>query len=411
MHQEITAAHDSYLRTDKFLRGIPDDMYLGGLLVRDYLLDETETTEDLHEQQLAALRISIEERLRLLEPQMGSKASPAMRRLRLEVQAYWESLEPIFKWTPAQKRSLGPRFLRQRVLPRWQNVVDLANEITSINEANLRTERERLEASQNRLQSVLRNVMAVALVTGIMVAFVSTRQFRVLERRNNSQVNQIAHTEQELRRLSRKLVQAQEDERKFIARELHDALGQMVTAQGMELSALEGVRNNPPQFHALLKDIKSLNREVLTSVRDLAMGLRPSMLDDIGLLPALQWQARQFSRRTGIPVDVECNAELGALRDSHSTCIYRTVQEALTNCAKHSEATRIAIALTADEEQVRVSISDNGRGFDVQTAATGLGLLGMQERVRELAGTFSVSSSQGKGTILTVSLQREGSNA
>jgi signal transduction histidine kinase len=332
-----------------------------------------------------------------------------MRRLRLEVQAYWESMEPIFKWTPEQKRTMGTKFLRESVLPRWQHVVDLANEITAINEANLRTERERIEASQNRLQTVLRNLMGVALLTGIVVAFVSTHQFRTLEVRNLSQVEEIAQAEQELRRLSRKLVQAQEEERKFIARELHDALGQMVTAQGMEISALEVVRNDPAQFQALLKDIKVLNREVLSSVRDLAMGLRPSMLDDIGLLAALQWQARQFSRRAGIPVEVECPADLGVLPDSHLTCVYRTVQEALTNCAKHSQATQIKIQIVDDEKQVLVKIADNGIGFEAHDQTmTGLGLLGMQERARELNGHFAVSSAKGAGTTVSVSLPKEG---
>jgi signal transduction histidine kinase len=405
IHTDITEAHDSYLRTDKFLRAIPTDMYVGGLLVRDYLLDDSETSEDMYEQQLAAIRLSIEERLGKLEPELGQVASPAMHRLRVEVQGFWESLEPIFKWTPQQKRALGRKFLYVNVLPRWQNVVDLAEEINGLNEANLRAERDRIEASQNRFQTFVRNILALALGLGLVIAIGTTRQFRVLEARNESHTTRIAQAEQELRRLSRSLVQAQEVERKFISRELHDALGQMLTAQGMELSSLESMRDDPARFNALLKDVRTLNKELLASVRDLAMGLRPSMLDDIGLLPALEWHARQFSRRVKIPVTVDAVGDLRELPESHLTCIYRAVQEALTNCARHSEANRIAIEIATVNDEVLVTVKDDGKGFDVaKSTRSGLGLLGIQERVQELNGLLSIRSTVGKGTTLSLKL-------
>jgi signal transduction histidine kinase len=405
IHHDITAAHESYIRTDTFLRGIPTDMYLAGLLVRDCLLDPSPTSTATHQQQLQALEASIGQRLRTLEPEVGTDATPSLKRLDAEVEAYWDSLDPIFQWTPEQRKTLGPSFLLHNVLPRWNAVVELADEITKLNAANLRREQQRLEASQDRFQIFLQRILMLAILLGCAVTLFSTWRFFVLEKRNEKQLEHIEHAEQELRRLSRRLVQAQEEERKFISRELHDSVGQTLTAVGMELGNLGSLRSSPGEFDLRLSELKRLNTETLGSLRDLAMGLRPSMLDDIGLGPALEWQGRQFSRRFGVPVIVEIKGMLDDLPDTHRTCIYRAVQEALTNCAKHANAKSIRILVEGSEKGVRVIIQDDGIGFDrTKSDGKGLGLLGIQERVEELAGTLTVVSAANQGTTITLNV-------
>ncbi len=399
MHDEMVEVHKSYLRTDAFLRGIPDNMYLGGLMVRDYLLDTSADSSTLHRQQLESIRSSVEDQLRKLEPQVAEEATPSLKHLRSEVQAYWDSLEPIFQWTPEQKKTLGPHFLLHDVLPRWNTVVLLAQEITKLNEADLRRDQQRLEASQGKFQRFVRGMLDAVLVVGLIVAFLAIHHFEALQKKSEQHQREVEHAEQELRRLSRRVVQAQEEERKFISRELHDSVGQALTALGLELASLGPLQGSGKNFEVRLREIKQLNEETLAALRDLAMGLRPSMLDDMGLVPALEWQGRQFSRRLAIPVSVGIEGASGDLPDTHRTCIFRVVQEALTNCAKHAQAKHIEVRAFFKPDCVCVIIKDDGTGLDSRKAElSGIGLLGMRERVEELGGKFSILSDKSVGT-------------
>jgi hypothetical protein len=240
IHDEMVDVHESYLRTDSFLRSVPDNMYLGGLMVRDYLLDPSAATSAQHQQQLRSIRVSVEEQLRKLEPEVGQQATPSLKRLRSEVQNYWDSLDPIFQWTPVQKKELGPQFLLHDVLPRWSAVVSLAQEITTLNEADLRRNQGRLEASQDAFQQFLRRMLALSFLIGVLVAALAVHRFIVLERRSQEHQRGLERAENDMRHLSRRVVQAQEDERKFISRELHDSIGQTMTAVVLELASLGG---------------------------------------------------------------------------------------------------------------------------------------------------------------------------
>jgi two-component system sensor histidine kinase NreB len=128
------------------------------------------------------------------------------------------------------------------------------------------------------------------------------------------------------------------------------------------------------------------------------------MLDDLGLEPALHWQAKEFSRRCGIPVSVNIEGTLANLPEALRLCLYRAIQEAMTNCGKHAEASRVTVIVQQDAYRVIASIHDNGRGFDPQLQTQGLGLLGMTERVRALQGRMSVASEPGSGTMIRLEL-------
>ena len=134
------------------------------------------------------------------------------------------------------------------------------------------------------------------------------------------------------------------------------------------------------------------------------MGLRPSMLDDSGIVPAVRWQASELSRRTGTPVELQIEGDFGGLGDEGRTCLYRVVQEALTNCARHAKATTIQITMHGNKESLCLSIRDDGLGFDTGCARTGLGLIGIEERVKELGGSLAVRSWPNRGTLLRVEI-------
>jgi signal transduction histidine kinase len=177
----------------------------------------------------------------------------------------------------------------------------------------------------------------------------------------------------------------------------------MLSAMTMELGNLESSLNSPDKLRVRLDEARRLNADTIRGVRDLAMGLRPAMLDELGLGPALRWQGREFSRRSGVPVTVQIDGDLEGLPEAHRTCIYRIVQEALTNCARHAQAKTIRISIYGRHDWVQLSIQDDGVGFDPRQASSrGLGLIGIQERVRELEGKVTVTSQPEKGTILEV---------
>jgi signal transduction histidine kinase len=139
--------------------------------------------------------------------------------------------------------------------------------------------------------------------------------------------------------------------------------------------------------------------QTLRGVRDIAMLLRPSMLDDLGLVPALAWLFKEVARPTGIEIHSNIDPALDKLPDSHRTCIYRIVQEALTNASRHSTARNVDVSIRRDGDQVIGFVVDDGRGFDrAAQKRGGLGLLGMEERVREVGGAIDVGSSPGQGT-------------
>jgi signal transduction histidine kinase len=135
----------------------------------------------------------------------------------------------------------------------------------------------------------------------------------------------------------------------------------------------------------------------------MALLLRPSMLDDFGLVPALNWQAKETTKRTGLRVQVSASDLAEDLPEEHKSCIYRIVQEALTNVARHAQARIVQISLRQDAEELVLSVQDDGSGFDAQRVR-GLGLLGMEERVHHLGGVFSIDSRSGRGTLLTIHL-------
>jgi signal transduction histidine kinase len=189
---------------------------------------------------------------------------------------------------------------------------------------------------------------------------------------------------------------------------LHDEIGQLLTALRMELSTLEELRKIEDfRFNDRLNDARELAGQALNGVRDLAMGLRPSVLDDLGLAPALRWQAREFSRRFGIPVTVQIDGSLEPLPETHRTCIYRVTQESLTNVARHAGARNIRVTLHGDSELLCLAVQDDGIGFDTRIGqANGLGLIGIEERVRQLGGRVSIVTEPSKGTLLQVEIPR-----
>ncbi len=409
IESEIAAIHETYRQSDHVLNKIKRDTYNSGILIRDYLLDPSPTVAPQYKQDLFELRSSLVRHLESLDRLINGDRGGVLERLRYELDVYWNSLDPVFEWTPQQKAALAYSFLRQQVLPRRNAVSSIMREIDALSARTFKYEEEKINASRREFQSYLRKMLALAMLLSLGVAGVSIIRISRLERHSDDQRRRAENAENELRRLSHQLVQAQEEERKSISRELHDEIGQMLTGLRMELQNLEEFRNVPgDEFRIHLAETRAIAEQTMRSVRNLAMGLRPSMLDDLGLEPALRWQAREFERHSGVPVSVETDGDLGNLSESIRTCIYRVVQESLTNCARHAEASNVRITVKGNKNRINLTIQDDGKGFDPQDlGGRGFGLIGMEERVKKLGGTlaiFSRSLKSPKGTILKIEL-------
>jgi signal transduction histidine kinase len=199
-------------------------------------------------------------------------------------------------------------------------------------------------------------------------------------------------------------VAAQEEERRNIARELHDEVGQSLTAVRVELANLSNlIHAGSPESVAKAAEIKLQVESSIGAVRNMSLLLRPSMLDDLGLVSALEWQAREVARRSGMRVKVDAASVSEELPEEHKTCIYRIVQEALHNCVQHAGAHNVNINVEQQDSALRLAIQDDGCGFDPRRER-GMGLLGMAERVHNLNGRIEVESARARGTLLKVSL-------
>jgi signal transduction histidine kinase len=406
-YKELQVAQDSFIRAEQFRRGFVADMYRSDILVRDYLLDPSPDSAPAHKEDVQAIRDSLQKRLDLFSTGLGNTLTPDLAQLQSKLEAYWESLDEVFDWTPEQKAEQASVFLSLSVLPRREAVVNFARELARVNSDHLESERKRIAASRSILERSLLQLTGVALGIGTLVALLTTRRVLVLERMHERQRKEIEENQNNLRRLSNRLVETQEGERRELSRELHDEVGQRMTALGIELGNLEDMRESDTDtFRRHLEELKRLNADAMRGIRDMAMGLRPSMLDDIGLEAALQWQGREFSRHSSVPAQVKVDGRLDDLSEAQITCMYRVVQEALTNCARHAKAKKVGVAVRSLRNGVAVRIHDDGVGFNVKSSRSGLGLLGMQERVKALGGSLRMSSGRMKGTTIQVWLPR-----
>ncbi len=225
--------------------------------------------------------------------------------------------------------------------------------------------------------------------------------------------NQMAKRLMEKMRLERKylaqIIETQENERKRISRELHDEIGQALTAIKFDLELMD--KDLPATFPAVrerLGEAKSLSNQTLAAMRQLSMDLRPTMLDDVGLIPTLRWYIQNFSNRLDISSNFQAIGLEEKLPPQIETAFYRIIQEALNNVAKHADATRVEISLERRDSIISVSVMDNGRGFDLdkvlrtESPERGFGILGMHERVSHLGGKINIQSKPDFGTYIYI---------
>jgi signal transduction histidine kinase len=307
---------------------------------------------------------------------------------------------PALDWTPTVRREQGESFLRNTIFPRRQDLFQFMKQIDALNKKTLDAEDDQIASAQAQFQGRVKWISLVALALGGLLAIVVVGHVQHLGAEAATRFNEVLAAREDLTRLSGRLVNVQEEERRNLSRELHDDLGQTMSAMLIELGKLESARACPGNHSDGWASVRHLAEQNVAKVRDMALLLRPAMLDELGLVPALRWQGREVSRRTGLKVKMIADELNEDLPDSKRTGIYRVVQEALNNCVKHSKAKEVRVVIQRDTDGLSVSVQDDGVGF-APAHNNGLGLLGMMERVIGLGGRFHIESRPGRGTIVS----------
>jgi len=398
------AERDTYLRRDHALDRVQTGIYQSAIIMRDYLLAPDEAAAAAQIARFDETRGQTDQALGECATLIDTTESPALRELQSELQVYWELLEYISRIPPQDRLVRGSEYLTNQVRQHRAELIRMVDQVDAISARQMAASDARMNETFARLRSRLVLIVALAVGMGLLLAgFTIWRTLR-LEEELERRYREVLHTQQELADLSARLVSAQEEERRNISRELHDEVGQSLSALLMEAgnaAALVAPKDAHVRQH--VESIKKLAEASVNIIRNMTLLLRPSMLDDFGLVPALEWQAREVSKRTGIRVQVAAAESAGELPDELKTCIYRVVQEALHNCARHAQARSVRVVVRQEESRIVLSVEDDGRGFDARRVR-GLGLVGMEERVRHLGGAFQIRSTPGSGTKVDVEL-------
>ena len=403
LDRRTAEVHAVYEKVDNALTSIRGNVYHLSLSVLELPPRSSAAQVSQLRQTISNSRAASAALLQTLMPALTGGGRVQLERLRQELNKYWDSQLASIAVDDSSASPTGTSGNAQH----RERILDIAEKLDDLNTANVDRQEEEIGQRAGEFQSFLKRTALLLLLISVAIAGATTYFLSRVEREAGGQKERAERAELELRRLSNQLVKAQEDERKSISRELHDEVGQILTGLRMELGSMQPLNQSGanPAFEERLASVKSLAEDALRSVRNLAMLLRPSMLDDLGLPAALRWQAKEFSRRTGIDAVVRIEGPFDNLPDTHRTCLYRVIQEATTNVARHANAHNVLITLTEERNLLVASVRDDGRGFQKDGfAVRGLGLVGMEERARELRGQVTIESQLGKGTVVKVEL-------
>jgi signal transduction histidine kinase len=396
MRTENAALRESSLERSKGLEAIRSYIVLSHSYVGDHLLDEDGKNSATEMAELQTAWNNTQAAL------ANYPASTLQERLLLDqlqevLAAHWQRVVRLMSSPREQRIALGAAFYGQEVIPLRSAVLEIAARVQDADARQLASTEEQIQREFAGLTQRLALVLNIALGAALVLALGCVLYILRVEGQNERRYGETID-------LSARLRDAQEEERRVLSRELHDEVGQTLSAVLVDAANL--ARHIPAEDAAAreyLENIRSHASASVNSIRDISLLLRPSMLDDLGLVAALEWQAREVSRRGGVKVRVVAENMPESLDDAVRTGIYRLVQEALHNVSSHASAGHAVVTVRTVEKGIELTVEDDGAGFDAGHTR-GLGLLGMEERVKQLGGRFDIESHPGKGTTLRVFL-------
>lgn len=391
-----------YVEQDEAISQLRRNIWLAGNYVREFFLSAEANRAGLLESQIRELEAQsrkAEERLARLKPDEAAARSMAG-----DLREYWNKLKPIPRAMAGAATPAAYLFIQREIVPRRNALYDAFQQLTEADQKALqRSEVAFADKRQDAARRLL-FMLGLCIALALAVSGVSLRHAGRLERQAARQFDEVAQAKQELELLSARLLEAEEDSRRRLSRELHDEIGQTVAVLEIELSHAQSLTGDGQDaLRDRLRRARELAGKTVQTVRDISLLLRPALLDDLGLAPALQWLTEDFERRSGVSCEFSGDGVEDQLPDSVKTCVYRVAQEALHNCEKHSGASQVRVAVRQSAGGLEIEIEDNGRGLELDAKGTpgrnaGLGIIGMRERAARVGGALTLESSHGRGT-------------
>src|SRR5215510_6687253 len=361
--QRVSAATDArYINAQDLIASVRAQVLLASVVIGDALL-ASDPRVPSDRQEIDRIFRSIDSALAQYVPVVDPKSeSERVALLKEEIHDFRTAFETVLSNDVVPNRMNGPVLLR-RLIPKREAAIRTSEDLQSINRAGFVNEQRALGQRQADLQRQVWNIFGVALFISLTIAWLASRHATRLGHRLTEQRGREEQVAADLQRLSARLVQVREDEQRRIARELHDDVGQALSAVKVELAVAER-RLDRLHESGLLADAQSSADSALRSVRDLTHLLHPSALEDLGLVAALESQVREFRRRHGVAIAFVNESAEERLHPEIERSVYRVVQEALTNIARHAHARAGRVHVKTDAQTLRVVIEDDGVGFD-----------------------------------------------
>jgi signal transduction histidine kinase len=410
LEQQATSVSRQYLRAQQLLTDARSQMLLSTMYVRDALLDPSTTTPTAVRPRIeAALNLARQDLAEYRPIRATDPDAQRVDRLRREIADLQQTMTDLLASGSDNWRTRAGRILRDRLMPKRIEAINVVNELGVLNRAAFVDHQAEINTiyreTQRRIWIVLGLALAVSLGIGLLAAVYAGR----LEQRVREQHTRDVNMRGDLQRLSGKLIRVQEHERRALARELHDEIGQMLTAVKVELAVAQRAIDERGGPADVLDDARPIVDRALHAVRDLSHLLHPAVLDDLGLRAATERYVKGFQTRHRLTVEFVATDIDRRLSPEVEIAAYRIVQEALTNVARHARATTCRVDLARRHARLRVSVRDNGVGFNVAgtgrySTGSGLGLISMRERAAQVGGVIHVTSRMGRGTEVVADL-------
>ena len=393
-HVEI---YRHYVEQDAALATLRRNLWLAGTDVRDFFIQTTPQQAEILHQQLESYKAEDRAALGRLA-QTGVRPEVTFK-LRQSLDEFWAVVDPIPRTMLELPNDRQFEFLQREIVPRRGELYAALIQLGAADQQRLQENEREFAAARRLAARRLVIMLAVGVLLGFVVARFSLRHAENLERQTERHLAEVEEARRELQQLSARLLEIEEEGRRHLSRELHDEIGQTLALLQIEISHVQALLPAQPEAaRDRLRRARDLAARTVQTVRNISLLLRPTLLDDLGLAPALHFQLEDFLRRSGIACDFVEEGVSDRLPDAVKTCVYRVVQEALHNCEKHSGASSVRVAVRQLPDCLLAEIEDNGRGFLSGQRRNGLGLLGIRERAAAAGGTLIIDSAPGRGT-------------
>lgn len=413
LQREAAEVAARYTRAQELLSTVRAQVLLSSVRVRDALLDpQPDALRQYREQVDSAYRI-VRMALTDYEPVIASGGeTEQFRRLQAEIEHLHVTSTAVLDDAAGKNPTQIREILNRNIVPRREAALAISEEVQAINRRAFVQQQNDISEIHRIAERRSREGLGIALAVGLGVVLITSLYAGRLEARLRVQMERDARMSQELQNSAAKLIAAQEEERRRIARELHDEVGQVLGALKLEIEVAQRAIEASGGTPRLLAEAQSIADGALKTVRSITQQMHPAALDDLGLVAAIDSSLRGLARRQEIRAELHQKDLPERLPREVELAAYRIVQEAINNVSKHANASEVHVHLTHLKDRLLIEVEDDGVGFvedtDRPIIARGLGLISVRERAARLGGTFNILSTPGEGTRLVVSLPERG---